>query len=332
MAAQTVYAGPGKVVFNGVAYQADGENGQVSLVVDEPTTQRGTAFHGRLFETLNDQVAKLSFTPFDQWGILGALFPAFLGVTTSAGSVTNGAGAGVLAIGSRPHDKASGSANGLANAKVFAFEGRLYTMIRGAMTKHPSLKLGVGVSLYDAVEITGLGDPAKFPGDTDFLVSAPTESSASDPDSTGFATTDFVNGKWLGAWGALTGFTVVEPEDFWTLVPEVKYSTLTVEKLSRHMKLDSSAFMLKCRPVGPTHTQILAQVLAHTHGQILKRSSEIDMVLTGPSSKTITLKRVEIKGAGFEFGGTRLGTGEVGFVTNAAFTSGAPNPSLIFSA
>jgi len=55
-------------------------------------------------------------------------------------------------------------------------------------------------------------------------------------------------------------------------------------------------------------------------------------VLSGPNSKTITLKNADAVGAGFEFGGTQLGTGEMGFVTTMTFTSGNPQPLLVFSA
>lgn len=334
MSAQTLYSGPGKLFFNGVGFQADGENGQINCTLDEKTTQRGTAMFGRLLETLDDQIVKIAMTPFDSWGILGALFPTILGVTTTAGAVTNGAGTGLLAVGTRPHDFAAGSVNGLAAAKIFTSDGRLYNWVRAAMTKHPEMKLGVGQTLFGGAELTCLGDPGANPGSSGFILAgnAITETAATDPDSTGFALTDFVNGAWVGAWGAVTGFTAMQAEDYWTLVTDVKYSPLTVQKITRHMKLDSAAFMIKARIAGPTHTQIVGKILAHTSGQILKETSAVDLVLTGPASKTITLKGCEIKGAGFEFGGTRLGTGEVGFVTETAFASGVPAPTLLFSA
>ena len=94
------------------------------------------------------------------------------------------------------------------------------------------------------------------------------------------------------------------------------------------MKLDSVKFMAKCRPYGPTHTQILGKVGAHSAGQKLGAA---DLTLTGPEGKTITLTNTEIRGAGFEFGGTQLGTGEIGFVQATTFTGGAPDPVIIFS-
>lgn len=346
MAAPTnLYSGPGKLFFNGVAYQPDGENGQVSLTAEEKTTTRGTAMFGEVLETLDDQLVHLSITPWDSWSLLGALFPKYLGVTTAAatvGTITNGQGTGALVIGTRPHDLIGGGVNQMAPAQVWTEDGRLYTINRGAFIKHPGMKFGPGVAMYEQAELIGIGDPTKLPGADAFMlgstVAAPiTESGESggagttDPDTTGFSLSDFVNGVWIGAWGAISGFTNIQAEDYWQLVPSIKYSPLTVQKVTRHYKLDSARFMLKCRPTGPTHTNLLAKIFARTTGQILKEASATDLVLTGPSSKTVTLKNCELKGAGFEFGGTRLGTGEIGFVTTLTFTTGAPQPSLIFS-
>ena len=97
------------------------------------------------------------------------------------------------------------------------------------------------------------------------------------------------------------------------------------------MQFDSVKYIARCRPFGPTHTQIMGKVGAHLHGQRLKSAN--DLVLTSSTSaKTITLKAAEIKGAGFDFGGTTLGTGEVGFVQEMAFTAGAPTALIVFSA
>jgi hypothetical protein len=337
MSAETIYSGPGKVItsYASTLYpiQAEGENGQVTLTVDEPKTDRSTASLGRILSTQDDQIGKISVTPFDSWANLAAFFPPWLGVTTSAG------GTGALLIGSRPHDKAAGSANGLATTSIYTNDGRIYAPVRTAITKPPGMKLGVGQPLYESLEITALIDPAKLMGASAALFPATpvTESGGSDPDTVGFSP-DFVNGHWTATWGSVTGFAAFEAEDYFQLVCNVKYSPLKVQKLTRHFKLDSVDYMIKCRPVGggtTPHTYILTKLLAHTLGAILTESSATDLVLSGPSSKTITLKNVEVVGAGFEFGGTRLGTGEIGFVTQMTFSGGpplAPAPLLIFSA
>jgi hypothetical protein len=331
----TFYSGPGKSYFNSLGFQADGENGQINAVLDHKTTQRGTAMFGRIRETVDEVIGKVSLTPFDNWGLLRTMFPQFLGVTT-------GANTGALVIGARPHDnmRVTGAGSSVAQVplSIWTPDGRIYQFVRAAITKHPELKLGTGQPLFGQIEFTCLGDLTKNVGDSGYLItgSAITESGGSDPGSA-FAMSDFINGQWTGAWGTGAGFggdggAALQAEEFFTLVPEVKYDPLAVMKVTRQMKLASVNFMVKCRPVGPTHTQIAAAILGQASGYSMATTNGADLVLTGPSSKTITLKNCEIKGAGFEFGGNKLGTGEIGFVTSVTFTTGAAQPSLVFSA
>lgn len=330
----TIYSGPGKVVLAvGVtptlyAFQAEGENGAVKLAIAEKRTRRSQAVHGYIRSTLDDQTAELTFTPFDSWASLPGLFPTYLGIQT--GGVTTSS----LVIGTRPHDYTAPAANGAGPTKVWTPDGRLYNVVRSAITKHPNMKLGVGQPLYESCTITGLALITQDLGGSGSIIAgnAITETAASDPDTAGFAV-DFVNGHWTGAWGAIGGFTALEVEDYWTVQVDAKYSRLTVQKRTVHMKLDSVEIMIKGRLVGQTHTQLAGKVLAHTLGGTLKEGSATDLVLTGPSSKTVTLKDCEVfmDNQGFEFGGTKLGTGEVAFVSNIDFTTGAPGPALIFS-
>jgi hypothetical protein len=322
----TYYSGPGKVYINSVALQAQGENGQITAVIIEPTTPVAAAMFGRIGETFDDQTAKIGVTPFDNWGLLTTLYPAFLGISV-------GATPGALAIGARPH----GATN--LPTKIYTPDGRLYSFVRTAVTKHPDLRLGVGEPLFGPCEITALGDPALNPGAASFLVTgnAITETAGADPGGP-MTTADFIRGVWTGAWGTLGGFggdggVPLQAEDFWTIQVHAKYSPLKVQKLTRHLKLDSVEIMAKARLVGPTHTQLVAQIGTHTSGTLAgSGTNAADLVLTGPGSKTITVKQTELRGAGFEFGGTKLGTGEIGFVTQMKFNgSGVPQPLLTFS-
>ena len=322
----TYYSGPGKVYLNSVALQAQGENGQIVAIINEPTTPVAAAMFGRIGETFDDQTGRISVTPFDNWGLLATLFPAFLGISV-------GSTAGALVVGTRPH----GAAN--VPTKIYTPDGRLYNFVRTAVTKHPDLKLGVGEPLFGPCEITALGDPTLNPGAASFLVTgnAITETGGSDPGGA-FVTSDFERGAWSGAWGTLAGFggdggAALQAEDFWTVQINAKYSPLKVQKCTRHMKLDSVEIMAKARLVGPTHTQLIGELGTHTLGSLYgSGANAADLILTGPNSKIITVKKTELRGAGFEFGGTKLGTGEVGFVTQMTFSAGAPQPLLTFSA
>jgi hypothetical protein len=319
------YSGPGKVYLNSVSLQAQGENGQITAIINEPTTPVAAAMFGRIGETFDDQTAKISVTPFDNWGLLATLYPAFLGISV-------GSTAGALVIGTRPH----GTTN--LPTKIYAPDGRLYSFVRTAVTRHPDLKLGVGEPLFGPCEITALGDPTLNPGAASFLLTgnAITETAGADPGGA-MTTADFIRGAWTGAWGTLAGFggdggAALQAEDFWTIQIHAKYSPLKVQKLTRHLKLDSVEIMAKARLVGPTHSQLVAQLGTHTLGSLAgSGANAADLILTGPGSKTITVKQTELRGAGFEFGGAKLGTGEVGFVTQMKFNAGGPGPLLTFS-
>lgn len=329
MAAKTLYAGPGKVYTNSIALQPEGENGPIKITLAEDTAEIAAAMFGRIGEQVADQIVELTVRPFDNWGSLRTLFPAALGVSV-------GASVGALSIGTRPHG------TGNASTKVWRPDGILYNIVRSAVIGHPSLHLGIGKALFGDCRIVGIGDgvtPVAM-GSSGYLIAgnAITESAAADPGGN-MAMSDFIRGAWTGVWGTVAGFggaagsdgqtNAVEAEDEWTIESNVKYSALKVQGRTVGFKLDSVGFMAKCRPYGPTHTDIVAAIGAHTHGQ---RLGSADLTLTGPSSKTITLKNAAIKGGGFEFGGTQLGSGEIGFVNEMTFSTGAPQPLLVFSA
>jgi len=326
----TLYAGPGKLYAATYVLWPEGENGVLKYEIAQEKDDAAQAMHGRVLSTLGDTIGRISLTPFDNWTALKYLFPAFLGVTTAAG-------AGALAIGTRPHNVAAGSD---VPATIWNPDGVKIVVARTAVTKHPDLHLGVGKALFGPVEWTAIPASSTAVG-TAAAFHAITESGAADPGGQ-MIVTDFIREAWTGAWGAVAGFggdggAALQAEEEWTITSEVKYSPLKVMRQTLAMKLDSVQFMAKARVVGPTWTQIEANVLTgrvtgSRWGNPGAQGSAIDLVLTSTSGKTITLKNADVHGEGFEFGGTRLGTGEVGFVNQMSFTSGAPNPLLIFSA
>jgi hypothetical protein len=317
-----IYTGPGKVYINAIALQPEGVNGPVEVGIDESTGTAASGTMGFQAETFEDAVVKISMTPFDNYGSLRTLLPAYLGVTI-------GSDIGALAIGTRPH-----GATNLAVKVWGPSDGRLITVVQGAITKHPNIKLGPSTPLYGPIEITGIGDLSKNPGDSGYLIAgnAITESGAADPGGN-FTMADFIRGKWLGAWGTTAGFggdggTPMEAKDFWEIQTEATYNVAKCSKVTKHLFLASVRFMVKAKIVGPTQSQTAGDILSHTSGE---RLGSADLILTGPSSKVVTLKNCRPKGQGFPFGGTELAAGETAFVTDTLYTAGAPQPTLIFS-
>ena len=326
--AATIYAGPGKVYFNSVAIQANETNGRIVAKTVQDADPVSVAMFGRVAYLQGNVIETIDLTPFENWGLLGTLFPAYLGVS-------HGATAGALVIGTRPHNPA-GAAD--AAAVIWTPDGRKYTFPHSAITKHPDINLGANKPLFGSMQITNILASGVALGSAGAFHSV-TETGAADPGGA-FITSDFDRGAWYGAWGTSAGFggdggAALEAEDGFTITTAVKYSPLPVQKLVRAYKLDEVHFMVKGRLYGPTHTEITAATginAGRVLGNYVPTANAADLVLTGPNSKTVTLKNADIVGAGFDFGGTKLGTDEVGFVSGMTFTAGAPQPLLIFSA
>jgi hypothetical protein len=326
----TLYAGPGKLYFNSISLFPEGDNGAIKAEVQQEILDVSSGFHGRMTGVQAGLVAKISLTPFDSWGALATLFPTYLGVTV-------GASTGALAIGAHPHNVSGGSD---LPGVIWTPDGRSYTFPRCAITKHPDLHLGVDKALFGGIELTALVATGKSMGSAGALYTI-VASAAADPGGQ-MTLSDFQRGAWTGVWGTATGFGgdatpyPIEAEDGWTITSEIKYSALPVQKMIRAFKLDSVKFMAKVRPYGPTHPNIDAALAINSSrllgSQYASSTTAQDLVLTNQNSKTITLKKADVFGAGFEFGGTKLGNGEIGFVNTMQFTAGVAQPLLAFSA
>ena len=344
-----IYAGPGKVyraadttvvqsitaAIPASTWQVDGENGNISLSLDEAVSDIATALFGKQQEQLEDQTSTLTFRPFDNWAQLPALFPPWFGVTVSG----TGGATGLVQIGGRPF----GVGASHVPMEVWTPDGRIYQLVRSALVRPPDLHLGVSKGLFGEVKFMGIGDETKALGASGFLFTANaiTESGGADPSPTSMTMGDFERGAWTGVWGTVAGFggaagvlggtggTPMQSEDEWTITSDIRMSPLKVQGRTYHYKIDSCYFMAKFKPYGPAHSDLIAAIGAHTQGQ---RLGSADLTLSGPNSKTIVLKNAEIKGAGFRFGGTTLGTNDVGFVTGMTFAGGVPQPLMTLSA
>jgi hypothetical protein len=326
MSVQTIYAGPGKLYTGGVAIWPETENGELKYEVDQEKLAVSSAMHGHLRHTQGDATGKISIKPLDNWGILGVVYLPCFGASV-------GAAAGLLAIGTRLH----GDPAAPAASKLWTPDGRMITVVRTGVSKPPEMHLGAGVALFSVMELSAIGDASKKVGDAAFLHTI-AESGAADPGGV-MAMGDFIRESWTGAWGANAGFTAMEAEEDWVVVPEIKWQFYKSQKVTRLAKLISAAWMIKARLVGPTQTQIDAAIginngrlLGSSFGSTPPASAGSDLVLTSLSGKTVTLKKADAVGEGFEFGGSKLGVGEVGFVNQVTFTAGAPDPLIVFSA
>lgn len=332
-----IYSGPAKVTLHSAAakiatLQAEGADGAVNLNIEEKREQRWSALGGYAGSHQTDITAKVTLTPFDSWASLAVLYPF---ACVSVGGTPGG-----LAIGERAHDHQAAAADGLGATKLWTPTGTLWQVVRTAITKHPNMKLGVGMPLFDGIEITGLCDPAKAFGASGSLIAANaiTESAASDTDAT-FPDGAFLNGFWQAKWGTLAPFgdEFLQADDGWELSCEAKYGIVTGAKRTWHMHFEGVQFAVKGKLIGPTASAQMAVLLAHTQGQLFGATTlagGTNLVLTGPQSKTITLNNCVpvFENSGYVFAGSKLAAGEVAFVTATSFASpNAPDVVVAFS-
>ncbi|MDE2096185.1 MAG: hypothetical protein KGL39_02995 [Patescibacteria group bacterium] len=344
---QIAYAGPGKAYLGTSGFQPDGVNGPVTYAIEEKTTVRAASEAGEMFETLDDQTGKITTVPFDNWLLLPVLFPKYLGVTTAAGT---GNGAGALAIGLDPSNPTNAQPAVNTPCGVVGEDGTQFPFLRGFISKHPTLTLLPGSPLYSQIELTALGVNGVYPGQPGFLVPGNTlvESGGVDPDAVGFGVADYGQTHWsldpAVGWG--TVFGAAEGEDGIQIVPDIKYNIVTVQKVSRVVRLASVRFMAKMRLASPnagSASTLVGKVLGHTSGGVLSQGTlagggnPLDLKINGSNGKTIRLVNTDIKGAPFTFGGTKLRFDEIAFVTTV-IPQAVPGqlstypPSLIFSA
>lgn len=342
----TVYSGPGKLFYNGrTVIWPQAINGQMIYQLNQTKMDYGNAMFGRTGSILGGTVGRLTVTPYDNWAALIDLFPPYIGATTQTA-------AGVLRIGQRPHNP---DGAGDVSATIWNPNGVSIKLNRCACTRHPDLHLGTGKPLYGQAEFTTL--PTSTNGNNQVSVGDPnafhtiTEAGAADPGGV-YTTADFVREAWRGAWGTIAGFAgdgtfngaPLQAEEEWIVSTNATYDPLPVQEQVQAFKLASVEFMAHCRLFGPTWTQIdnavaLGRRLGSRFANPGDEGAQQDLVLYSQSGKSITIYNADAHGEGFEFGGTRLATGEVGFVTQlvasgslqSAGVSGV-KPLIVFSA
>ncbi len=318
MAIPNIYAGPGKFYRNGKAYFADGENGEISFDIEQEKLEVASALTGFIRYNQGDAVGRIKLKPFSDWDLLPEIYPDYLGAS-------HGASPGSVVIGSRLFGPDAAPIPG----KIWVpGDGRSYTAVRTGILKPPSMHLGVGVPMFDEMEVMAVVDMSKKIGDAACLYTH-VASGAADPGGD-LEMANFVQGEWIGSWGAYTG---MEAEEEWVIVPEVKYQLYKKQKVTILGKLISVRWMVKVRLVGPTHAQLTTALGLH-NGRLVGSGfgTEDDLSLEHASGKSINFIGADVVGAGFEFGGQKLGTGEVGFVNSQLFEGGDGAPLIEFSA
>lgn len=305
-------SGPAKIVRSGSTFFSS-DNPQINW---RPSlADVATAVHGQVDQTVDDVIVEATFTPAGVFAYRSVLHP-FLG--TTSGGTEKSRGFDIFTSSDVP-------------TVITGTDGAVYTLIASAVTRPPDLYLGPTRELWGPVTITGVIGNSLQPTAADAFMSV---GSTTYSDST-FDPTAIVKQAYSAAWGAVTGFTALVAQDFWTISTEINLSPVRVAGYTRTMKLESIRFMAKCVPLGPTATELEAALKfqggSTGYGEGHRRSrTAADLVITG-TGIVATLKNAAFVSAGYRFGGSELRLGEIGFVSTIAFSSGVPASQLILA-
>ena len=302
----TLTGGPAYAAFNSQNIQfAEESKVETALITD----LIATSLYGEVDEIYKDLIVKATGQPlFYDTAALATLFPYLSGVV------------GTVYPGSTDKACAWNSNN-----------GDVVTLTSALIGKMPDLELGVDGPVLGRMEIWGVMGNGDSAGTANSYYSLQTGQSYSNPAVPGTAVLG--RQEFTAAWGSVGGFTSFQAQEKWTLSHELKLEPVVIQGRTRAFKLASYRVMAKCKPLGPTMSQVDAALYAQgtgAAGGARLSANAANLVLTGSSSMTVTLGNAALKTAGYIFGGKPLRLGELGWVSTLNInTGGTPSQAAL---
>lgn len=279
--------GPCKITDGSAVFYTEGA---VTLTPELKHRDIPSSVGGNQDKVLVDLTWKVSFTPKAVYNatLRGVLVPtAYTNFTTAGARLIGAANRTVTILGS---------------------DGDQYALTRAVITKLPDLYLGLGKSLYGAVEYTAFLGNGKAVTDSDAFFTASTGVSWSQAD---FPTTH-QEAECTLAWGAVTGWSTVFAEEGFTLSHELGLEPVKQGNITVDYKIQGYRGMLKFKPQQPTSAQLLT-ALNPVIGARLSTSANA-AVVTG-SGISVTLASAALYTGSWVFDSKLNRHGEFGLIT-----------------
>lgn len=304
--------GPSLNSYNGAKCYAKDDFG---IKLEKKTININTSPFGKVDERVIDVAAEATLTPEGRWSnaLIAAWFTPFANMIR---------GTSLLGIGSDLPFVAS------------ANDGEVHTIASAAITKLPDIFLSAKKTLLGSMTFKGYRILGSNWTTASSLYTVTTGGSVVDAT---FAPSKIVVQPYTAVWGSIAGFTTVDTEEGWTISFNIHTKEIETDTAGTlDVRFQGIEIMAKCVPVGPTSANVLQaaniQGLSGTNG--MNRGYSLnndgsggvvaDLVITGADGVTaVTVKAANIKGAGYEFGATKLREGEIGFVATRTFSAGA---------
>lgn len=295
-----IITGPAFIEFDGGKFYSKGD---IDTGLDLETFEILTSAHGKVDERVTNITANVSFEPAGEWEHLAVLYP--YGSTIHGASVFTGT------------DKP---------LKIHCLDGKLYTFKAAAVTQMPNITASATKTLLGQVRFTCLrADNSAWDTVDSFLTIAGSGASA----ETAFDPANIKTQPYVVAWGGSSPWNAIETSegvavDFDLSLQPIQTDTNGIID----MRFERLAVMARMVPLNAAESDILTALKIQGSGAARGRSLQSnsnDLTVTG-TGVSITLKKAQLKTAGYRFGAITLRNGEVGFVATKEFVSGVGQP------
>ena len=206
-------------------------------------------------------------------------------------------------------------------------DGVKVTLFNAAITKMPSIRMGVGVTMAGSVEFTCLlANSTAVTNSAAYL----TVSTNTYPGETGWLASDILTGPALCTWGSApwSAFQVDAPG--WEITPSLKLSNVDADGLGTvDMLLQGLEVSAKATPVGPGIADIVAAMTgaAELGSSIAAVGTEL-IVTAGATPKliTVTVYNAALVDSDLSWGAAKKRVGSCLWQATRTVTSGVADP------
>lgn len=297
IARTSIISGPARISFGGQTFWSKGD---VQVRVINERFNIDTANFGKVDERFADRRIEVEFEPAGAFtaGVAGVLWPY---ASTTVGSSIFTASDVPLTINGR--------------------DGRQIVVHAAAVTKMPSLRLGVTQTMIGNVTFTGL---VKNNTDPSNAAAYYTESAVAYPGDSGFAVSDILTKDYTAAWGSAPWASFVS-EGGWTVDFDLQLAEQKVDGIGTvDMTFASLGVSAKCIPVGPTAANILAAVApAAALGTSIATANNLNISATGVY---VRLYKAALAESGLVFGSQAKRVAETTWISTRSITGGTADP------
>ena len=294
----SIISGPAKIVYDGQSFWSKGDV-TVKILNDRFDIQ--TAHFGKVDERFSDRKVEVSFEPSGAFsaGVAAVLWP--YAATAVGTSIFTAA------------DKA---------LEIFGRDNRKITIPAAAVTKMPSIRLGVSQTIIGDVTFTGV---CKNSTDPTTAGAYYTEASVTYPGDTGFAVSDILTKAYTSVWGASAPWSSFLTENGWSIDFNLSLAPQKVDGIGTiDMTFSQLEVTAKCIPVGPTASDILTKVAGTAGlGASIATADPLNISATGVY---VRLYRAALAESGLTFGNTAKRIGQTEFIATRSVTTGAADP------